>query len=85
MTDDQPDLFPDIIQLSRIDPEKNMLRFYRLTVQRDLFGGAMLTREFGRIGSPGRVLSEIHADEGIAVNSLADWVRKKRKGGYITR
>lgn len=84
MTDEQPELFPDIIQLSRIDPEKNMRRFYRLTVQRDLFGGAMLTREFGRIGSPGRLVSEIHSDEGIAVNSLADWVRRKRKRGYLS-
>jgi predicted DNA-binding WGR domain protein len=39
------------IILHRIDPAKNMRRFYRLDVQRDLFGQWCLIREWGRIGS----------------------------------
>jgi predicted DNA-binding WGR domain protein len=39
------------IILRRVDPLKNMRRFYRLDVQPDLFGQWCLIREWGRIGS----------------------------------
>jgi predicted DNA-binding WGR domain protein len=39
------------IILHRIDPVKNMRRFYGLDVRRDLFGQWCLIREWGRIGS----------------------------------
>jgi hypothetical protein len=42
-------------QLFRIDPAKNMRRFYRLDVQPDLFGGVSLVREWGRIGRASRL------------------------------
>ncbi|QRG10307.1 WGR domain-containing protein (plasmid) [Xanthobacter dioxanivorans] len=45
------------VQLRRIDPSRNMARFYMLTVQPSLFGEWCLVREWGRIGSPGRVAS----------------------------
>jgi predicted DNA-binding WGR domain protein len=41
-----------------------------MTVQRDLFGGASLIREWGRVGSPGKVRIEHHPDEGHALNAL---------------
>jgi predicted DNA-binding WGR domain protein len=44
------------VQLRRLDPAKNMARFYLPDVQQDLFGQWWLVREFGRIGSPGRVM-----------------------------
>ena len=40
--------------LTRIDPDRNMARYYRLEVQPDLFGGAVLVRNWGRIGAPGQ-------------------------------
>jgi WGR domain len=43
------------IVLHRIEPEKNMARFYRLDVQPDLFGWWSFIREWGRIGRPGQV------------------------------
>ena len=43
------------VHLTRIDPAKNMARFYKLDVQPNLFGEWCLIREWGRIGSPGRV------------------------------
>jgi len=53
-----------------------------MTVQRDLFGGATLIREWGRIGSPGKLQIEHHPDEGRAVNALAEIMAAKRKRGY---
>jgi predicted DNA-binding WGR domain protein len=43
--------------LYRIDSAKRMQRFYRMDVQPDLFGQWCLMREWGRIGSSGRVRS----------------------------
>ena len=78
----QLEVFPDRMHLTREDPTKNLRRFYLMTVQRDLFGGASLIREWGRMGSPGRVFIEHHRDEGHAVNALSDLVAAKRKRGY---
>jgi len=50
--------------------------------QRDLFGGASLIREWGRIGRSGQVRIDHHPDEGRAVDALADLVTAKRKRGY---
>lgn len=84
MTDDpkQLQVFPDRLLMQRVDPEKNMHRFYLMTVQRDLFGGASLTREWGRIGSSGQVRVDYHPDEGQAVDALADLATDKTKRGY---
>ncbi len=35
------------VLLRRIDPARNMQRFYRLDVQPDLFGGALLVEGMG--------------------------------------
>ncbi len=84
MTDDSKQLqvFPDHVHLRRVDPTKKMRRFYLMTVQRDLFGGASLTREWGRIGSSGQVRMEHHPDEGQAVDALATLAQQKFKRGY---
>jgi len=74
----QLEVFPDRMHLRREDPSKNLRRFYLMTVQRDLFGGASLVREWGRIGSPGQVRIEHHRDEGQAVNALSDLLAAKR-------
>jgi len=52
----QLEVFPTDLQMRRIDLACNMRRFYRLSVQRDLFGGASLVREWGRIGFRGQML-----------------------------
>lgn len=78
----QLDVFPDQIRLRREEPEKNTRRFYMMVVQRDLFGGASLVREWGRLGSPGRVQIDHHPDEGQAIDALANLMTVKRKRGY---
>lgn len=79
----QLEIFPASLLLKRSDPANNMRRFYYLTVQRDLFGGAALVREWGRAGSFGQVRIESFDDEGQAVDALAEIVRQKRKKGYL--
>ena len=78
----QFEVFPDRLHLRRVDPARNMRRFYLMSVQRDLFGGADLVREWGRIGSPGRVEITHLENEGRAVDALAEVARQKRKRGY---
>ncbi len=68
--------------LHRIDPEQRVRRFYSLMIERDLFGSVVLVRNWGRIGTKGQELVEIHADEieaGLALEAVA---RAKRKKGY---
>lgn len=78
----QFDIFPDQTRLRREDTSRNMRRFYQMVVQRDLFGGASLIREWGRIGSAGQVRIDHHPDEGRAVDALAELVAAKRRRGY---
>lgn len=79
----QLEVFPTRLHLRRIDPAENMRRFYRLQVQRDLFGGASLVREWGRLGCRGRILVERHADEGGAITALLDLAQRKRQRGFV--
>lgn len=42
----QLEVFPTTVDLKRIDASLNMRRFYRMSVQPDLFGGVSLVREW---------------------------------------
>ncbi len=69
--------------LHRIGPEQGIRRFYSLMIERDLFGSVRLVRNWGRIGTKGQELVEIHKDEisaGLALEAIA---RAKRKRGYL--
>ena len=70
------------VHLRRIDPARNMRRFYSLTVQPTLFGGASLIRYWGRIGTRGQTMMETFDtpdDAGLALDRLE---RSKRRRGY---
>jgi len=79
----QLDLFPTTLQLCRIDPEQNMQRFYRLSLQPDLFGGCSLVREWGRIGAGGRLRQDGYDSEGKAVSALVALSAAKTRRGYV--
>ena len=79
----QLDVFPTDLQMRRIDPARNMRRFYRLSVQSDLFGRASLVREWGRIGFRGQMMVETHLDEGKAVTALMKLAAAKKRRGYV--
>ena len=78
-------LFPERVSLSRVKPELNEWRFYRLEVWPDLFGRALLVRHWGRIGTQGRMRLDPHTDAVAAVNALAIIARSKTRRGYGVR
>jgi predicted DNA-binding WGR domain protein len=71
-----------LLVLERVDPARNMARYYVLSVEPTLFGDTALVREWGRIGRPGRRRLDLHAREGEARVSLGDWFARKLKRGY---
>jgi predicted DNA-binding WGR domain protein len=73
------------IILHRVDPAKNMHRFYGLDVRRDLFGQWCLIREWGRIGRGGRMRMAAYATAAEAHDALADQRRVKERRGYCVR
>jgi predicted DNA-binding WGR domain protein len=68
--------------LYRVDQSRNMRRFYRLEVQRDLFGFWLFIREWGRIGRSGQ--TRVASFAGIEdAHAALDCVRqKKERRGY---
>ena len=70
------------ICLRRMDPARNMARFYSLTLQPTLFGETSLIRAWGRIGTRGRekiATFDESADADLALLRLA---RTKHNRGY---
>ena len=70
------------LHLCRIDPSRNMRRFYGLMLQPTLFGEASLIRTWGRIGSAGRCLIETFAEPEAAIRARAHLEAAKRRKGY---
>ena len=71
------------VQLRRlVDPAQDMARFYLLDVQQDLFGQWWLVREFGRIGSPGRVMQKPYPSLDEAAVAHAKLWKAKLKRCY---
>jgi predicted DNA-binding WGR domain protein len=73
------------VSLVRIRPEKNEWRFYALTVDLDLFGCALLARNWGRLGTSGRARLEAHQSIAAALGALKMLERTKRRRGYTIR
>jgi predicted DNA-binding WGR domain protein len=71
------------VTLYRIEPARNMRRFYSLDVQPDLFGGFAIVKEWGRIGARcGRVVGEWHLTEALAAAAVQRQAERKRRRGY---
>lgn len=73
-----------VIDLHRIEPGRNMARFYHAALWPDLFGGVTLAREWGRIGRAGQLRLEPYSDPAAAQVALDRLVRQKRRKGYRT-
>jgi predicted DNA-binding WGR domain protein len=75
---------PCPVLLHRLDPSRNMARFYRLSLEANLFGGLSLVIEWGRVGKAGRRRQRLFDGQDAA---LASWTRieaAKRRRGYKT-
>ena len=69
--------------LHRIDAARNMARFYSLSIQPTLFGGASLVRNWGRIGTNGQVKIETFDEPQKVNDAFIRLERVKRRRGYI--
>ena len=72
----------DSMHLHRIDPDRNMARFYSMSVQANLFGEWALLREWGRIGSAGRLVSGRFGSGQEAARAMTQHLKAKLSKGY---
>jgi predicted DNA-binding WGR domain protein len=68
--------------LHKRDPKRRVARFYSLMIERDLFGTVRLVRNWGRIGTRGQEMVEIHVDDLAAGQALETLAQVKRRRGY---
>ncbi|MCB5205574.1 WGR domain-containing protein [Neorhizobium sp. T786] len=76
---------PYHLHIRRIDPTRNMARFYELSISTTLFGNVSLTRSWGRIGTRGQSRVHLCETEQQAVVLFLDLLKRKRKRGYRSR
>jgi predicted DNA-binding WGR domain protein len=67
---------------TRIDPAKNINRFWRSIITPSLLGGWALIREWGRIGSPGTVQARTFEREDEARRAEQRGIRRRELHGY---
>jgi predicted DNA-binding WGR domain protein len=70
------------VHLHRIDKVQNMRRFYMLSIQPTLFGGASVIRNWGRIGSTGQTMMETFDNAEDADTAFSRIERTKKRRGY---
>lgn len=71
------------LHFNRIDPARNIHRFYALSIEADLFGHVLLVRRWGRIGTQGQRLVEVHETRDCAARRLSHVARVKQGRGYV--
>ncbi|CAN7763970.1 WGR domain-containing protein [Ensifer sp. NM-2] len=71
------------LYFQRIDPSRNMARYYMLSIQPTLFGEVSLIRAWGRISTRGQEMSHQFASETDALVLLRKIVRRKSAKGYV--
>lgn len=75
---------PDTLHIRRIDAERNMARYYTLSIQPTLFGDVSVVRNWGRIGTRGREKVQLFCKHDEAVTSFQQIARQKLRKGYRT-
>jgi predicted DNA-binding WGR domain protein len=70
------------VYMVRHDSSQNMHRFYQMTVSPGLFNDWSLVREWGRIGSPGKVRKNWYESEEDAITAGEKIREAKQKKGY---
>jgi predicted DNA-binding WGR domain protein len=77
-------LFAEAANLVRVQSDRHAWRFHRLDVWPDLFGCALLLRQWGRIGTEGRRRLDRHPDDGAATIALAQLASAERRAAIRT-
>ena len=70
------------LYLERIDPVRNMHRFYALTIEPTLFGDLAVSRRWGRIGTSGRCIQALCRNEREALALFLDLARDRIRRSY---
>lgn len=74
------------MMLRRVDPTRNMSRFWSARLQPSLFEEVLLVRAWGRIGSRGQERSYWFASRQAALAAFEKITAAKRRRGYaVTR
>ena len=70
------------LYLRRVDPGRNMSRFYVLAIEPNLFGEFSLVREWGRIGKGGQVKQASFSSAEEARQMFTRLAKAKQRRGY---
>ena len=70
------------LHIQRVDPTRNMARYYRLAIEPTLFGNISVVRNWGRIGKRGQERIHFFENEKQALILFLDILREKRRKGY---
>nr|WP_313195259.1 WGR domain-containing protein [Shinella zoogloeoides] len=73
---------PYHLYVERVDPDRNMARFYTLAIEPTLFGTPRLVRRWGRIGTLGRTMVHDFEREEDAVALFLELLCERRSRGY---
>ncbi|WP_247648086.1 WGR domain-containing protein [Pannonibacter phragmitetus] len=71
------------VVLDRVDRDRNMARFYRISVDPALFGLMAVTREWGRIGRSGQSRIDLYPNVAEAAAAASVLMRNKMRRGYV--
>lgn len=73
-----------VLEWQKIQPEEGVYRYYRLTLQQNLWGEWELVKSWGRIGQrPTRVVRQSISSPDMAVAIAADVDKQRRQRGYL--
>ncbi len=73
----------DPILLNRVDPARNMARYYRVAIEPTLFGWSAVVRDWGRVGCSTRRRLDFYDDADQAVAAAGRLLRQKLRRGYV--
>ncbi|WP_428651307.1 WGR domain-containing protein [Roseibium sp.] len=76
------DTAPDFILLTRLDPSRNMARFYSLSIEPTLFGDYAVRRAWGRLGTFGQSRLDVFAEVNAANEHKRKLTTRKLRRGY---
>jgi predicted DNA-binding WGR domain protein len=76
--------FSEAAHMRRIDPTRNMARFYEVSLEPSLFGTWAVVRRWGRIGCRGRIRLELCDSADDAFDCVKRLIVAKRRRGYQT-
>ncbi|NBU58317.1 MAG: WGR domain-containing protein [Betaproteobacteria bacterium] len=68
----------------RRNTARNEARYYRLSVERTLFGDWAVIREWGRIGRRGGQREHWCGSHGEAARLVSEFARERARRGYVT-